>query len=74
VLAGVQTNVCIESTLRDAASLGFNVVVASDCVASHTRELHEATLKNATFLFGDVVPAERIAKAWEGGSRVGEAA
>ena len=74
VLAGVQTNVCIESTLRDAASLGFNVVVASDCVASHTRELHEATLKNAMFLFGDVVPAERIVKAWESGSRVGAAA
>lgn len=74
VLTGVQTNVCIESTLRDAASLGFNVVVASDCVASHTRELHDATLRNAAFLFGDVVPAAQIAAIWDRAGRVGAAA
>ncbi len=74
VLAGVQTNVCIESTLRDAASLCFNVVVASDCVASHTRELHDAALRNAAFLFGDVVTAAQIAAVWDGAGRVGAAA
>lgn len=74
VLAGVQTNVCIESTLRDAASLGFNVVVAADCVASHTRELHDAALKSAAFLFGDVVPAAQIASIWDRAGRVGAAA
>jgi ureidoacrylate peracid hydrolase len=65
VLAGVQTNACIESTLRDAASLGFHVVVPADCVASHTPDLHEATLKNVAFLFGDVLPSTEIARIWQ---------
>ncbi|MGE5148320.1 MAG: cysteine hydrolase family protein [Candidatus Eiseniibacteriota bacterium] len=65
VLAGVQTNICIESTLRDASSLGFHVVVAADCVASHTPDLHEATLKNAAFVFGDVLSRREIAGLWQ---------
>ena len=64
VFAGVQTNVCVETSLRDAYSLGFNVAVAADCVASHTAELHEATLKNARFLFGDVLSGREIASFW----------
>lgn len=66
VLAGVQTNICVESTLRDAHSLGFHVVLAADCVASHTPELHAATLKNAQFLFGDVLDRGQIAAHWRG--------
>jgi ureidoacrylate peracid hydrolase len=65
VLAGVQTNACIESSLRDAASLGFHVVVPADGVASHTPALHDATLKNVAFLFGDVVPSTEIARIWQ---------
>jgi ureidoacrylate peracid hydrolase len=40
-------------------------VVASDCVASHTPALHEATLKNVAFLFGDAVPSTEIARIWQ---------
>jgi ureidoacrylate peracid hydrolase len=64
VLAGVQTNVCVESTLRDGHSLGFYMVLAEDCVASHMPDLHEATLKNARFLLGDVLKREQIAEQW----------
>jgi ureidoacrylate peracid hydrolase len=64
VFAGVQTNVCVETSLRDAYSLGFHVVAAADCVASHTAELHEATLKNVRFLFGDVLSGREIAALW----------
>ena len=49
---------------RDAVCRGFYAVLASDCVASHTPPLHEATLKNVQFLFGDVVDRETIAAAW----------
>ncbi len=64
VFAGVQTNVCVETSLRDAYSRGFHVAVAADCVASHTAELHEATLKNVRFLFGDVLSGPEIAALW----------
>lgn len=64
VFAGVQTNVCVESSLRDAVCRGFYAVLASDCVASHTAPLHEAALKNVQFLFGDVLGRDAIAAAW----------
>jgi ureidoacrylate peracid hydrolase len=66
VFAGVQTNVCVESSLRDAVCRDFYAVLAADCVASHTLPLHEATLKNVQFLFGDVVPRAEIARIWLG--------
>jgi ureidoacrylate peracid hydrolase len=64
VFAGVQTNVCVETSLRDAVCRGFYAVLAADCVASHTPPLHEVTLKNVQFLFGDVLDRNAIATAW----------
>ena len=64
VFAGVQTQVCVESTLRDAHSHGYFCVVAQDAVGSHTPALHAATLDNVRFLFGDVTTADTVASAW----------
>jgi ureidoacrylate peracid hydrolase len=67
VFAGVQTQVCVESTLRDAHSHGYLCVVAQDAVGSHTPTLHAATLDNVRFLFGDVCNAGDIVAAWQDG-------
>jgi ureidoacrylate peracid hydrolase len=64
VFTGVQTQVCVESTLRDAHSLGYFCVVPEDAVGSHTPALHQATLNNVRFLFGDVCASADILKAW----------
>ena len=64
VMTGVQTNVCVESTLRDAHSAGYYIVVARDCVASHMPAQHQATLDNVAFLLGDVVDGEAIVARW----------
>ncbi len=64
VFAGVQTQVCVESTVREAHSLGYMPIVAQDAVASHTPALHEASLANIRFLFGDTYPVDTIAAAW----------
>lgn len=64
MFAGVQTNVCIESTLRDAFNAGFNTIVVEDCVASHTAPLHAATLANVRALLGEVATAADIRSAW----------
>lgn len=66
VLAGVQTQVCVESTLREAHAFGYNAIVPADAVGSHTPELHAATLKNVQFLFGEVSSGDAIAKLWRG--------
>ena len=65
VFCGVQTNVCVESTLREAHSRGFDVAIASDAVGSHAATLHEATLANVRFLFGDVLPSRAILELWQ---------
>lgn len=67
VFCGVQTNVCVESTLRDAHGRGFDVAIATDAVGSHAAALHEATLANVRFLFGDVLTSEEVLAAWRAG-------
>lgn len=64
VFTGVQTQVCVESTLRDAHSLGYYCVVPQDAVGSHTPPAHEATLNNVRFLFGDVCSSAEVRKVW----------
>lgn len=67
VFAGVQSHVCVESTLRDAHSHGYYCVVAQDCVASHTPPAHEVMLANARFLFGEVSDSASLAEIWKRG-------
>lgn len=64
LFCGVQTNVCVESTLRDAHNRGFYVAVTADAVASHTPHLHEATLANVRFLLGDVLTSADVEALW----------
>src|SRR5690625_367311 len=64
ILTGVQTQGCVESTLREAHALGYVAVVPNDAVGSHTPDLHAATLKNVQFLFGEVASSSEIVAAW----------
>lgn len=64
VIAGVQTNVCVECCIRDGFVRGFYIVVPEDCVASHTPDAHAATLSTTRTLFGDVVPSGRLIARW----------
>ncbi len=66
VTTGVSTNVCVESTLRDAFESSYYVCVPSDGVASWDTELHNATLKTANARFGLVVTSDEIKSAWSG--------
>lgn len=55
IVCGVSTNVCVESTIRDAYFRDFDVTVVEDCVAGSFPDLHQATLKNVEIYFGEVV-------------------
>lgn len=55
VLSGVSTNVCVESTIRDAYFRDYDVTVVQDCVAGSFPALHDATLENVRIYFGQVV-------------------
>jgi len=44
VITGVTTNVCVQSTLREAIDRGFECITLADCCATSEMALHEATL------------------------------
>ncbi|MDA4111190.1 MAG: cysteine hydrolase [Thaumarchaeota archaeon] len=62
IFAGTTTNACVETSVRDAFVMDFNVIVASDCVASPEPELHEASLKTIAKYFGRVDTSKGILK------------
>jgi ureidoacrylate peracid hydrolase len=60
IVTGTGTNVCVESTVRDASFRDYDVILVEDCVGGTDKELHESTLKNVRLFFGTVIPSEDI--------------
>ena len=54
VMGGVVTNVCVETTARDAADRGYQVVLLDDGCAALSPEIHEGTLLSFQGIFGRV--------------------
>lgn len=44
VVGGVLTNECVENAVRDAADRSYSVVLAEDCCAAITEEVHSASV------------------------------
>ena len=53
-VTGTATNVCCESSARDAMMLNFKVAMVSDGLATHNDDEHNATLSAFYGQFGDV--------------------
>ena len=60
LIGGTKTNVCCESTARDAMMLDFDVVMVRDCCAALSDEEHRGTLENVIQQFGDVMTADEV--------------
>lgn len=60
LVAGTVTNVCCESTVRDASTLGYRVVMVADANAAVSDETHNATLTTVYRSFGDVRTTEEL--------------
>jgi ureidoacrylate peracid hydrolase len=58
LIAGTATNVCCESSARDAMMLDYRVIMLSDANAASTDEEHAATLDTFILFFGDVMTAD----------------
>ncbi len=66
VMTGIATNVCVESTARDAFQREFYVVLAEDCCAAASRALHDGTVENIHRYFGGLVTSsDEILEAWQ---------
>jgi nicotinamidase-related amidase len=73
IISGLMTHACVAGAARDAAPLGYNVIVASDASATRaiTRangvsidkdSLHKAALAEVEDTFGDVMSTAQIVK------------
>ena len=45
IVCGVTTEVCVQTTVREANDRGYECLVLSDCIASYFPEFHEMTLE-----------------------------
>ncbi len=60
LVCGVATNVCCESTARDAMMLNYRTLMVSDGCATSTDEEHENSLKAFYLNFGDVQATDEV--------------
>ena len=66
LVAGVTTEVCVHTTVREANDRGFECLVVSDAAASYFPEFHRAALAMITAqggIFGWVAPAAAVCAA-----------
>ncbi|HWW25369.1 MAG TPA: cysteine hydrolase, partial [Caulobacter sp.] len=66
VVAGLTTECCVDSTVRDAFDLDYHVFVAADACAAYEADLHEASLKVMELNSAILTDTVAIARAWKG--------
>lgn len=59
-LTGISTNMCVETTAREAADRGYAVTLVEDACATTHADLHEGTLRNFRRLFGRVLSSDEV--------------
>jgi ureidoacrylate peracid hydrolase len=64
VLTGIATEVCVESTARDAFFRDYQVVVPADCVGCYSEERQKASLAVLARSFGIITSSVDIIAAW----------
>jgi biuret amidohydrolase len=68
VVTGVTTEVCVNTTVREANDRGYDCLVVSDCCGSYFPEFHETGLKMIAAqdgIFGWVAPSAAVIEALE---------
>ncbi len=66
VLAGVTTNMCVETTARDAMQRDYRTFVVGDATGELDQQRHEFALSTLGFGFGRVVNVDDVLGAWAG--------
>lgn len=69
LITGTVTNVCCESTARDAMMLNFKTVMVSDGNAAVTDEDHRGSLVGFYLIFGDVMTTDFAIQCLERNAR-----
>ena len=57
-MGGVSTNMCVDTTAREAADRGYGVTLIEDACGTTHEDLHNATITNFQRLFGRVISTD----------------
>jgi len=63
IISGTLTNVCCESTARDAMQMDYRVLFLADATATLSDAVHNATLNNMAMIFATVVWTKELLEA-----------
>ena len=63
VVVGMATDMCVETTARDAADRGFDVVIVEDATATFFEHHHRAALSGFARVFGQVWRTDEVIAA-----------
>ncbi len=63
VFTGIDTSICVETSLRDGFNIGYDVMIISDATASGDKRHYETTLERVRDYYGLVMDSERFKKA-----------
>jgi len=64
VVTGIMTNMCVESTVRDAYYRDLRVFTLLDATGSVNEDLHLSSLKNLAFGFSYITTTDEIVKSF----------
>jgi ureidoacrylate peracid hydrolase len=64
VICGVTTNICVETTARDAGQRDYGTYVVRDAVAEFTQERNDAALFTINWFFGNTVMLDDVETSW----------
>jgi ureidoacrylate peracid hydrolase len=74
IITGTATNVCCESTARDAMQMNYKIIFVADGNAALSDAEHNATLNNMVTLFADVMTTDELVGFLGSAAAMGQAA
>jgi ureidoacrylate peracid hydrolase len=63
IVTGTVTNICCETTARDAMMRNFRTIMVTDANAAMTDDLHNASLTAFYVRFGDIMSTDHVIRA-----------
>ena len=65
IFCGIDTSICVETSLRDGFNLGYDVILISDATAAMVRQHYETTLEHVRDYYGIVTSLNGFEKIVE---------
>lgn len=60
IFCGIDTSICVETSLRDAFNIGYDIVLISDATSSSNHKHYESTLENVKGYYGIVMDLQEL--------------